>query len=73
MPEDSGFGVESRLQRFRIAGFASDKRAWDGFDIHRRGRDRDFVDEVPPENGDFLVSGILFSIFGHYEKLLWIG
>ena len=35
--------------------------------------DRDFVDEVPPENGDFLVSGILFSIFEHYEKLLWIG
>lgn len=34
---------------------------------------RDFVDEVPPENGDFLISGILFSIFGHCEKLLWIG
>ena len=35
--------------------------------------DWDFVDEVPTENGDFLISGIRFSIFGHCEKLLWIG
>jgi hypothetical protein len=35
--------------------------------------DRDFVDEVPPENGNFLISGILLSIFGNCVKLLWIG